>query len=72
MDIEFALDRVQRRLAPGIDSNRASAIVAYHGTILKLKNQLDLGGMSEQGRRATEAMVKVYQTRIDALSREVA
>ncbi len=72
MDIEFALDRVAHRLAPGMDSNRAGAIVAYHAAIKRLQGQLDSAPMSPQGKFATQAMVRHYSARIDALSREFA
>jgi hypothetical protein len=71
VDIDVAVHTARNRVAPGIDSIRANAITAYHGVIKRLRAQLD-GSMSPQGRRATEAMVKLYGARIDALSREFA
>jgi len=72
MDIDNAITNAVTRLAPGIDSNRASAIIAYHGAINKLRSQLKQAPLSPQGRNATEAMVRHYSARIDALSREFA
>jgi hypothetical protein len=72
MDIDHAVSTAGSRVVPGIDSIRAGAIVAYHANIQRLKAQLDGTPMSPQGRRATEAVVRLYSARIDALSREVA
>lgn len=71
-DIDIAIHVAKSRVAPGIDSIRAGAIASYHGAIQRLRTQLDGLPMSPQGRRATEAMVKLYGSRIDCLSREVA
>jgi hypothetical protein len=72
VDIDIAVHAARNRVAPGIDSIRANAITAYHGVILHLRAQLVMATMSPQGRRSTEAMVRLYTARIDALSREFA
>jgi hypothetical protein len=72
VDIDVAVHAARNRVAPGVDSIRANAIAAYHGVILNLRTQLVTATLSPQGRRATEAMVRLYGARIDALSREFA
>jgi hypothetical protein len=72
VDIDVAVHAARNRVAPGVDSIRANAITAYHGVILRLQGQLAHSVMSPQGRRSTEAMVRLYGARIDALSREFA
>jgi hypothetical protein len=72
MDVQLATYAAASRVAPGIDSVRAGAINAYHHAVNKLRKQLATIPMSPQGHRATEAMVRLYETRIDALSREFA
>lgn len=72
MDIDKAVNAAYARIAPGIDSVRAGAIAGYHAAIQRLQAQRERGAMSPQGMAATEAMVRLYSARIDALSREVA
>lgn len=71
MDIDIAVHTAQSRVVPGIDSIRAGAIAAHHGAVLRLKQQLEQP-LSWQGKRATQALIRLYGARIDALSREVA
>lgn len=71
MDIDHAINAAASRVVPGIDSVRAGAIVAHHAAVKRLQAQRD-AAVTPQAKRATEALVRLYSARIDALSREVA
>jgi hypothetical protein len=72
MDIDQAVRDAQGRVASGIDSNRASAIVANDEARRKLLGHLSAGCMSKNGEIATRSMVRFYEARICALAREMA